>query len=1014
MVGWHPTMRFALLLACCACLASLTGADLEATWVKRVQPLLSQYCYDCHDTDTSKGDIDLEVIRRPADLAQAGNLVQGLLHALEHEEMPPRKAKKQPTAEERAELIAWIRTWQVETAKAHADDPGLVVMPRLSREEFAWVVRDLAGVPTMAHEQIPGDGGAGEGFTNVGQAQTMTTDQVDAYLAAARGLLLQARFVPGEPVYWSAGSMQEAPTAADQRRQLVSLWGDWYRGQMAVQRDRQAKAVKDAGYRSVIAAYIHAALLVRDGAEPAAVATTMQPPLMPGVVQRIADWLAEESANPVRQQIRERFRALPRSQDAQASRQAAEDLARWLDARSDDAAWGADLAKIEPYNNYGKIVRKKIDDGEWNYDLDLTQDQQGKLYLAVSDCEDPSGDVLRWHQGRVTVDGKEQPWQAVGRLTDETGAAVPWGADGSVVVRAPSVLILDLPATATALSCQAIADSSAGTEACMQTLIDTAAPDDRRWFLRRRLLGPKGIRSPGVKAAYEDMAEVRNALFDPHRDIRWKDPYCLTDYAAVAGADLDWSRLGVAPDPKARNFSVWTPTPPELRAQAHETAQADLRRIATLLRASLTDEPSADLTSSARTHLLDLVGRCWRRPPTDAELADLLGLFAAQRANGTSYEAAVESACLAVLLSPHFLYRAQQVVADRAVQPLSGTEVADRMAFAIWGSIPDAELLDLARSGRLDDPAVLRAQVIRMIQDPRSQALADRFLGQWLGFAGFDTFSGPDQERFKAFTPDLRAAMHQECEHFALDLFRSNRPVTVCLDATWTFANEVLAQHYGIPGVKGREFRRVDQPGGRQGMLTMAAFLTKTSTPLRTSPVKRGAWVYENLLGVHLPPPPPVVPRLSDDERNDEGMPIRDQLARHREDAACSTCHDKIDPLGIALERFDPIGRFRDKDLSGVSIPAKDTLADGTVLDGVQGLADWLKREDQRRTFTRAFARKLLGYCLGRTVEVTDEPLLERLTGSGAIGAADLLAEIVASPQFRHRRNVPLFTPEHP
>lgn len=408
----------------------------------------------------------------------------------------------------------------------------------------------------------------------------------------------------------------------------------------------------------------------------------------------------------------------------------------------------------------------------------------------------------------------------------------------------------------------------------------------------------------------------------------------------------------------------------------------------------------------AKQDLATFMTKAWRGPIQEEDVDKLLTFYDRERQAGRHHVNAVRSAMLPVLIHPRFLYRFTPATGDE-VAPLSDYALASRLSFMLWGTIPDDELIQLANQGQLRNPQVLQQQVKRMLANEKSVALATEFAGLWLQFADFRESVSPDPQRFKNFTPALKEAMYDEAVLFFHHLFQNDEPVTDALFADYTFLNEELAKHYGIQGVKGNNMRKVKIDNGqRGGILGMGALLTKFSTPLRTSPVMRGHWLYEEVLGIHLPPPPPAVEPLSDDERNEEGLTVREQLEEHRDNPACFSCHDKFDPLGIALENYNPVGGWRNKDLAGEKIDNQGTFVEtGRTLDGLDGLREYL-RENQEK-FVETFCKKLIGYGLGRAVEVTDQPLLDAMMDAmkkndyRPSAAIDML---VISPQFLYQR----------
>lgn len=419
-----------------------------------------------------------------------------------------------------------------------------------------------------------------------------------------------------------------------------------------------------------------------------------------------------------------------------------------------------------------------------------------------------------------------------------------------------------------------------------------------------------------------------------------------------------------------------------------------------------------ELEKKAAKMLAEFARRAWRRPLSNEELRQLMSLYHDSKRQGFSFDGAIKSSLLLVLASPHFLYHGP-VVSDQAssrigntkTDELSSLDLASRLSFFLWSSIPDEELLDLALQDRLRDSGVMRAQARRMLKDPRAISLAIDFAGQVWGFDSFEDFSGPDANRFPEFTPLLRDAMLGEVVHFLDDLLRHDRPLTALIDSNYTFADSTLAKHYGLKSAPSR-MEQIELPAERGGLAGMGLFLTKTSLPLRTSPVQRGVWVAEQFLGRKIPPPPANVGTISEDEKSPEGLSIRDQLALHRSESNCAGCHARFDALGIALEQFDPIGRWRETDLTGEVIISSETTHDGIPLNGIVGLKQYLA--DHQEEVFRHFCRKLLGYALGRAVLPGDTALLERLQAElpqHEYRLSFLVENILSSPQFMTRRS---------
>jgi hypothetical protein len=361
-----------------------------------------------------------------------------------------------------------------------------------------------------------------------------------------------------------------------------------------------------------------------------------------------------------------------------------------------------------------------------------------------------------------------------------------------------------------------------------------------------------------------------------------------------------------------------------------------------------------------------------------------------------------------MLVSPSFLFRIERDPANAApgtVYRLSDFELASRLSFFLWSSIPDDQLLDLAAKGALHDPEVLGAQVRRMLDDPRSNALVTNFAGQWLYLRNLQV-AAPDPEAFPEYDDGLRDAFRKETELFFADILREDRSVLDLLGANYTFLNQRLAEHYGVPNVYGSQFRKVTLADpNRGGILGQGSILTVTSYPNRTSVVQRGKWILETLLGAPPPPPPPDIPELKPQGKNGRLLSMREQLETHRANAVCASCHSRMDPLGFSLENYDGVGKWRSKD-AGSPIDPTGKLPDGTTFQGLGGLKKILLERD-RDAFVNTVAEKLLLYALGRGIESYDMPVVRSIASDAArqdYRMSALIAAVVKSTPFQMRR----------
>jgi hypothetical protein len=404
--------------------------------------------------------------------------------------------------------------------------------------------------------------------------------------------------------------------------------------------------------------------------------------------------------------------------------------------------------------------------------------------------------------------------------------------------------------------------------------------------------------------------------------------------------------------------------------------------------------------------LSTLARRAYRRQPTEQDIATLLEFYESGSARG-GFDAGIQSALRVILTSPKFLFRDEPdpaEVAPGSLYALDDAALASRLAFFLWSAPPDDRLLELASQGKLGEQKVYDAQIVRMLADARSSALVENFAGQWLFLRNLQS-ARPDAEEFPDFDDNLRQAMRRETELLFEHVMREDRSVNELLTADYTFVNERLARHYGLADVYGSHFRQVPVTDeARRGLLGHASILTVTSYPNRTSPVLRGKFVLENVLGTPPPPPLPNVPALEENQAGKAARTLRERLAEHRANPICATCHDVMDPIGLGLENFDAIGKWRTREPGG-DIDAHGQLVDGTPIDGAAALREALTADPEQ--FARVFTEKLLTYALGRGLEAHDMPTVRRIVREAAdddYRFAALVKGIANSVPFRMRR----------
>ncbi len=449
-----------------------------------------------------------------------------------------------------------------------------------------------------------------------------------------------------------------------------------------------------------------------------------------------------------------------------------------------------------------------------------------------------------------------------------------------------------------------------------------------------------------------------------------------------------------------------------VKTTGEELAKHPVSVFFTEVRTGLKDHAAA-LKKTEPQYLKDLLAfaeRAYRRPLTDSEKKKLETSYAEicrDPDHGT--EAAVRATVTRILVSPHFAMRFDATPAGDSVLSLPDVALASRLSYFLWAGPPDAELLELAKAGKLHDEKVLRSQESRMLKDPKVSRFALEFFGQWLGHRDFLTQEAVNRQAYPAFDDQLKQAMFEEPTRLLAHLIQTDKPITEFLSGDGTVVNKKLSAHYGLPfDGPADEWRYVSglREKGRGGVMGMAVFLTKNSQPQRTSPVKRGFWVVHKLLGEHIPPPPPDVAVLPAKETDTNGKTIRQLLKLHVEDAKCASCHQRFDPVGLAMEGFDPIGKARTKDSGGRAVDNAVALPDGTTARGVPEFATYLAKHRQSE-FTRTLCQKFLGYALGRSLQLSDQPLLEKMQTEleKNDNKLSVLFDLVAtSPQFRTQR----------
>ncbi len=1001
---------------------SADGADDLTQWyAKQIQPLLVKTCGKCHGKMPKGNDLDLTNFTTAKAILAKPRVVADIAERLSAGDMPPKDAP-QPSEAERKQLLDWIKAALDAEAAARAGDPGPVTLRRLSNAEYDNAIRDLTGVdmrPTRARE-FPADSVGGEGFANVGEAMPVTPGLVERYHQAARDVAARAVLLPKG---FRFSPSPDRPT--------------WTAEALESLRGFHARHAGPKG-DPPLAAHLSATLRHRDkltgGGAAALAKVAAEEKLNATYLAALWAGLNGKTASPLLDPVREKWRAATTDPAPVLAAIKATQEQLFLDRYKKNAVLAVGNG-FPAWEELRRVVATERVEGA----------AREPLFRLVAVPAQPDTFVV-WD--RLRLEGGDGPTLVLAeheelRKAVETASGLKFGQHpkdrpvpkSALVTAAGAEVVIDLrklpaplqkaltlprflradvslddgsPKTA---SVQAFLIAATGGGGALAEPVAQATPGDPR---AAQIVHPSAAAERAKPAAefralfppavlFEPIVprDAQGSLFMFHRE---DEPLrrLLLDAAGRAELDRLWSELQFVSEqalatPRMYDEIVQYYRKPNDGARVMffylQQFEERVKREEEELRTAQVAAEPGHLEA-----LLAFAARAWRRPLTADERKAVLGSYHADRKDGVKHDPAFRSALARVLSSPWFLYRAEQPAPGPRWRPVSGDELATRLSFLLWESVPDDELR--AKAATLHEPAVMEQQLRRMLKDGRTRGMAEEFGARWLGVRDFATNHGRNLKHFPEFTPAVRDALAEEPVRFFEDLLTNDRPVADVLDADAVVVNDVLARHYGIPGVKGPEWRRVEKVAayGRGGVLGFGAVLAKQSAAARTSPVKRGAWVVQ-MLGERLPKVPPDVPPLP--ESPPAGLSVREITERHRKDPNCAGCHSRIDPYGMALERFDALGRLRPaRELKPGD--TKATLRDGKELDDFAGLRKYLagpRRED----VLRSLAQKLTGYALGRSVQLSDRKLIDELTKSMAGGGrwSDALLVIVRSEQFR-------------
>ncbi|WP_230263791.1 DUF1592 domain-containing protein [Stieleria sp. JC731] len=956
------------------------SADAVDSFTESIQPVLDAHCVDCHGKDDPDGALDLTAFDSTRSVKSHFAIWDLIRQRVADGEMPPADSGYDIEPDDQAEFLGWIGDRRDDFIERHAGDPGEVLAHRLSASEYNYTIADLTGVDIRPADSFPIDPSNTAGFDNSGESLVMTPSLLSKYIDAARFVSDHVLFLPDGLGF----APHPVVTDTDRDKYCVRQIVDFYESQTVAiekylfaiwelrQRSAQAKIDSDAIDQTAASNRLSAKYL-----------TTL--------------W---ETLNPDRQlvgplkQIQTRIVELGSDRDA---------------ALENCKAIANDIAELRSALTF-----------EFPH-------------LRVSGINSGSQPLVLWRNRQKATHRMSLNEEAFEKLVGTEDSSADESSEDQMVYALVS------------------SDDAAADQPLLQAYQTFCRLFPDRFYVDRRGREYVGQKEKDFnrESEYRLLSAGFHSMMGYFRDDQ---PLCELMLTEDQRQQLDrlWFQLDFVADVPARQHSgfIWferaegrylvdsefdafrsadkNATSPQMvdrlaeayiakaeRIGANDQALDAMRFHFAAVNQKIQTVVSAK-ASSLESQIDDLeriAEKAFRRPLTKSEQSGLKEFYdQLVRVDGLNHEDAIRDVIVSILVSPHFCYRVHETSGEGEVVSLEAYELASRLSYFIWASMPDERLLELAASQQILNPEVLKAECRRLLQDEKANGLAVEFGGNWLGFRQFKSHTGVDRNRFEQFDQSLQDAMFEEPVRFFNDVLRRDGSVLDFLYADHTFVNSALAKHYGVEEdfADDSQWMRLDNASmyGRGGVLPMGVFLTKNSPGLRTSPVKRGFWVVRQLLGTHIPAPPPNVPELPEDESKLGELTLREVLAKHREHVSCSGCHEKFDSVGLVFEGFGPIGERRENDLAGNPVDVLAEFPDGSKHSGVNGLKDYI-RSAREAEFVDNLCEKLLSYALGRSLMISDEPLVESMKQDlidNQYSFSAMVETIVTSDQFLKRR----------
>jgi hypothetical protein len=998
--------------------AEPSNSDLERQFAQTVKPFLTTYCIACHSGSTPAAQFDLAPYSTMAAVVRDYGHWNTVLDKLSARQMPP-KGTKQPADDARQAVIGWIEGMRAAEARKNAGDPGVVLAHRLSNAEYNYTIRDLTGVDLQPTKEFPVDPANPAGFDNSGESLTMSPALLNKYLQAAREVANHMVLTP------DGFDFSPTPMLVETDREKYAI--------LRIINFYESQPTDYADYFQAAWRFKHRSELGRPGDTLAGIATEakLSAKYLPMVWEILEG--TDNEVGPIAK-LRGMWHSL------------------------------ASPAANEPEQLRDKCVEMR--------DFVTRIRQHTAMQFAAPVVRGlPAGSqpLLNWKLLQFNSHRRNSDPKALRNDTDPAPVepTIPRYA-GLHQEGAPRWAALMAKARMNDTDLVVPASERTRYEAAFERLASVFPdvfyvrergrffPDDSQDKGRLLSAGYHNVMgywrddTPLMELILDENGQKQlNRLWDQfdfigdHTHSTWVQFYFNQSGEVLGkGAESGFER------PSDKNVSTSeiifklrdlyvakaeaSNNPVAVEAIKHhfQWVNDTLRRM---------EKMRVDAEPHHLEALVNFAERAYRRPLTPEEREKTTAFYHSLREKGgLSHEEAIRDSIVSILMSPKFCYRIEQsatptasnAVAPRAAvtpaklakapatssapaisQPLPASALASRLSYFLWASMPDQELLAHAKSGDLQKPEVIAAQARRMLKDPRAHGLAVEFTGNWLEFRQFQQHNAVDRGRFPSFDNDLREAMFEEPVRFMENLIRNDGSILDLLFGNYTFVNPILARHYGMPEVPGKpdHWVRVDDANkyGRGGILPMAVFLTQNAPGLRTSPVKRGHWLVGRVLGEVIPPPPPNVPELPQDESR-FNLPLRDMLAKHRDNPACASCHQRFDSLGLVFEGYGPIGEKRSKDLAGHPVDAQATFPGGSQGSGIEGVQAYI-REHRQNEFIDNVSRRLLAYALGRSLMLSDEATVLQMRNVATANGyrfGPLVETIVASPQFLNGRRI--------